>query len=213
LEKGRRTVKRSTAVKWSLVSLAVLLVIACGLWLSGWWPNFDRSIELSDRFGNVENGSAYDRAAVDLGTAKKVVLPHDAVIRRGGEPGKMQFFMKKTMGFHGHPPKPMSIRDARKNMGCAVKVEGDDLLLATFGEWDSHIEGGTRMKLVAEVPEGIDVEQRKGLSGEDSVGREWHSEYLSKPKDAKGGYWYGPASPAEGWRAVPDVPDPDRQAR
>jgi hypothetical protein len=98
-------------------------------------------------------------------------------------------------------------------MGCAVRAEGDELLLATFGEWDSHIEGGAQMKLVANVPEGMDVEQRKGLSGEDSAGREWHGQYLTKSKDAKGGYWYGPASPAEGWTAVPDVPDPDRTAR
>lgn len=205
--------KRSIVMKWSLVVLAVLLLIAFGLWLTGWRPNFDRGIDLSDRFGKVENGSAYDRAAIDIAGAKKIVLPHDAGVRRADEPGKIQFFMKKTLGFGGHPPERMSIRDARKNMGCAVKADGDDLLLATFGEWDSRIEGGTHMKLVAYVPEGIEVEQRKGLSGEDSAGQEWHGQYLTKPKDAKGGYWYGPASPSEGWEAVPDVPDPDRTAK
>jgi hypothetical protein len=209
----RKGLTSSIVMKWSLAVLAVLLLIAFGLWLTGWRPNIDRSIDLSDRFGKVENGSAYDRAAIDIAGAKKIVLPHDAVVRRAGEPGKVQFFMKKTLGFGGHPPERMSIRDARKNMGCAVRADGDNLLLATFGEWDSHIEGGTRMKLVAYVPEGVEVEQRKGLSEEDSAGQEWHGQYLTKPKDAKGGYWYGPASPSEGWEAVPDVPDPDRTAK
>jgi hypothetical protein len=69
------------------------------------------------------------------------------------------------------------------------------------------------MKLIVVAPAGADIEQRPGLSGENSAGREWHGEYLTKPKDAKGGYWYGPASPASDWTAVPDVPDTDRTAR
>jgi hypothetical protein len=68
------------------------------------------------------------------------------------------------------------------------------------------------MTLVVEIPEGVAVEQRAGLSGNDSEGREWNGVYLTKPKDAKGGYWYGPASPAQGWVGVPDVPDPERTA-
>jgi hypothetical protein len=205
--------KRARMVKWFLVALGMLLLIPSGLWLAGWRPNFNGSIELDDQFGNVENGSAYDRAAVDLSDARKLILPHNAVVRRAGEPGKIQFFMKKTLQFVGHPPKSMSIRDARQNMGCAVKSEGGDLLVATFGEWDSHIEGGTQMKLVASVPDGIAIEQRQELSGTKSAGQEWHGQYLTRPKDARGGYWYGPASPGAGWAAVPDVPDLDRTAR
>jgi hypothetical protein len=161
----------------------------------------------------VQNGSAYDRAGVELGAATKVVLPDNAQVRRTPEGGKVQLFMKKTLSFHGHPPESMSISGARKNMGCAVRTEGTALIVATFGEWDSHIEGGTFMRLVAIIPEGTEVEERPGLSGEKSAGREWHGFYLTKPKDAQGGYWYGPASPAEGWAAVPDVPDPDRTAK
>jgi hypothetical protein len=205
--------KRPVVVIWMLAALAALGTAGGALWLSGWRPNFDDSIELSDSFGKVENGSAYDRAAVDLGDAKKLILPHDAAVRRVREPGEVVYFMKKTLSFHGHPPEPMSVRDARKHMGCAVKREGDDLLLATFGEWDSHIEGGAHVKLVVYVPDGIDVEQRKGLSGGNSAARKWDGQYLTKPKDAKGGYWYGPASPSDGWAAVPDVPDPGRTAR
>src|SRR5258708_9041684 len=106
--------------------------------------------------------------------------------------------MAKTLAFFGHPPAPMSIRNARKNVGCAVKPEEDALVVATYGEWDS-IEGGARMKLLASVPEGVEVEHRNGFSGPSSAGREWHGKYLTKPKDAQDGYWYGPASPTDGW--------------
>jgi hypothetical protein len=204
--------KRSVVMTWSLVVFMALLFIAGGLWLVGWRPNFDCSVVLSERFGKVENGSAFDRAAVDLGNARKVVLPHDVVVRRTSAATEVRLFMKKTLAFGGHPPERMSIRDARKNMGCAGKSEGDALLVATYGEWDSRIEGGADMKLVVVVPEDVEVEQRKGLSGPDSAGQEWHGQYLTRPKAAHGGWWYGPASPADGWTAVPDVPDADRTA-
>jgi hypothetical protein len=210
-------VKKIILTKWSALGIAAPLVIASCVGLARLWLFDDCSIKLDDRsiviferFGNVENGSAFDRATVDLGTAKKIALPDNAVVRKTAEAGQVRLFMKKTLAFGGHPPEAMSIRGARKNMGCAVKVEGETLVVATYGEWDSHIEGGTDLRLVAVVPDGIEVVQRAGLSGQDSVGQEWHGKYLTKPKDAQGGYWYGPASPAEGWSAVPDVPDSGR---
>jgi hypothetical protein len=78
----------------------------------------------------VAPGTA-DRAAVDLGKAKKVALPDTAAVRRAGEAGKVQLSMAKTLSFGGHPPRPMSTRGARKNMGCAVRVEGGALVVAT----------------------------------------------------------------------------------
>jgi hypothetical protein len=161
----------------------------------------------------VENGTAYDRATVDLGKAKKVVLPDSAVIRRAREAGKVKLFMAKTLSFGGHPPKTMTIEGARRNMGCVVRISGECLVVATYGEWDSRKEGGAYLKLVAVVPEGVEVEQTEGLSGPDSAGRASHVQSLTRPKDAQGGYSYGPASPAEGWTAVPAVPDPERTAK
>lgn len=185
--------RRAVALKWSLVTLAILLAIAGGLWLAGWLPLGNDPSIVIDNSGpgynrsKVENGSAYDRAAVHLGAAKKVVLPDDAVVQRSAEAGKVELFMKKTLAFGGHPSERMSIRDARKNMGCAVKAEEGALVVATFGEWDSHIEGGTFMRMIAVIPEGMELEQRKGLSGENSAG--------------------------DGWTAIPDVPDRNRTAQ
>jgi len=170
----------------------------------------DPSIVLSTPFGTIENGTAYDKAAVAIGPYKKLILPKNAAIRAEGEVDELQVYMRKTLSFAGHPPEPMSIRTARKNMGCAVKSEGDALILATFGEWDSRIEGGANMRVVCVVPQGIAVEKRSGLSGTDSSGQEWGGEYLSKPKEVKEGYWYGPAIPADGWKAVPAIADPKR---
>jgi hypothetical protein len=42
---------------------------------------------------NVENCTAYDRVVVDLGNARKIVLPDTAVIRERGEAGKVQFYI------------------------------------------------------------------------------------------------------------------------
>jgi hypothetical protein len=51
---------------------------------------------------------------------------------------KARLLMEKTLGFYGHTAKSWSIRDARKEMGCAIKTDGDKLLVATFGEWNLH---------------------------------------------------------------------------
>jgi hypothetical protein len=210
--------RRSSAVKWSLVILIGLLVIAGALWIAmssrnGESPNIDQSIELFDPFRAseiVENGSAYDRAVVDLGSAKRIVLPNDAVVRRTGKSEKVQLFVKKTLAYAGHPGEPMSIREARNNMGCAVKVEGDTLVVATVGEWDSFIEGGGHIRLVAVVPEGVELELRKGLSGPTSDGQEWDRKRPPGLRGMRGVASYKPVSLEKGWTAVPDVPDPNR---
>ena len=139
-------------VRWSLLGLLSLALIAGCLWLASSFRSSDRSIQPSERFGDVENGTVYDRAAIDLGGVKHVVLPSDVIIRRTGDSGKLQLFMKKTMSFHGYPPKPIRLGDVRSNMGCAFRIEGDTMVVATFGEWDSHIEGGVQLRLVAVVP-------------------------------------------------------------
>ncbi|HTU21662.1 MAG TPA: hypothetical protein VMG10_26735 [Gemmataceae bacterium] len=198
----------------SLVGLPLLILV---VWY--FWPFtfLDRSIIISGRYvaiggAVVENGTAFDRASLDVTPYKVLVLPDDAEVREGALRKTLQIFMRKTFSFGGHPPERMSIRGARKNMGCAVKAEGDALSVATFGEWDSHIEGGAFMGLLFVVPDGLEVRREAGLSGAKSAGRAWDGAYLTKPEDAKDGYWYGPASPASGWSAVPDVPDTERRA-
>jgi hypothetical protein len=193
----------------------VLAVVTFALSLTGCSTDGDPSLA-TDRHrapsDKVENGTAYDRAIVDPGSAKRIVLPDTATVRRTVDGSSVRLFMAKRLAFAGHPPEPMGLRDARTNMGCATKVEGNGLVIATFGEW-SNIEGGADVKLVAEVPGGLTVEQREGLSGVASAARGWQGVKVTKPADAKSGYWYGPTTPAPGWSAVPDEPDPDRTAK
>jgi hypothetical protein len=56
----------------------------------------DSSVVVNKKFPvdpKVENGTAYDRATVDLGKVTKVVLPDDATVRRAGMVGKAQLFI------------------------------------------------------------------------------------------------------------------------
>src|SRR5215207_9991236 len=131
--------KRFLSLKWCLIGLAGFVVLMVNLCVLGWQPWADTSIVVSEgsagyNRGKVENGSAYDRAAVDIGACTKVVLPADAIVRRSAEPGKLGLLLRKTLGFGGHAPESMSIRGARKNMGAAVRVEQNSLIVATFGE-------------------------------------------------------------------------------
>jgi hypothetical protein len=194
----------SIAVCWTLLSL---LIASCNSRTEA-----DRSLIFSEQFDNVENGSAFDKAIVEIGQHKKIIVPHTAAVRQDGDAGKLQIFMKKTLSFYGHLPESMSIRQARKNMGCAVQMEKDALVVATFGEWHSK-EGGADMKLLIVVPQGIEIEQRAGLSGVSSIGREWKGKYLTNPVEVKEGYWYGPATPGEGWEAIASVPDHERRVQ
>lgn len=180
-------------------------------------PDEDKSLEIREKWaGNkkgvyVENGSAYDKAVLELGKATKLVVPRDARVLQEGKGSQVHIFMKKTLGFFGHPPETMTLRQVRQYMGCGVKAEGDIVTLTTFGEWDSRIEGGARMRLLLVVPEGIAIEEGKNLSGPESIGQDSNKRWLTKPKEVKEGYWYGPAIPGEGWRGIPAVPDPDRR--
>jgi hypothetical protein len=161
----------------------------------------------------VENGQAYDKAALSISADQVLVVPKDAVVEEGASAGRVEVFMEKTLAFGGHPPERMSIRMARDHMGVGCKTEDGKVILATYGEWDSQIEGGAFLRLLVRVPEGVPVERRADLSGPESVGREWHGEYLTKPAEVRGGYWYGPASPGPGWQALRGEPDRDCRAR
>ncbi len=171
----------------------------------------DLSVEFGRKRGNVENGTAYDKAFIKIGNYTKVILPDDAAVRHDGEQKTLQIYMKKTLSFGGHPPEPISIKQARRYMGCAVQTEKTALVVATYGEWHS-IEGGARMRLLLVVPKEVEIEKRPRLSGEKSIGGDWNGIYLTKPVEVKEGYWYGPASPGAGWEAVPAVPDLERRA-
>jgi hypothetical protein len=155
-----------------------ILVVSCQAPPLGW---LDRSIIYTNWNGTIANGSAYDKATIGIGTFKKLVVPESAEVRTGGTTGEVQIFMKKTLGYAGFPSESMSIKKSRKKMGCVAHAEEGALAIATFGEFDSHIEGGTSMELLFVVPDNVEVERRANLSGENSVGRRWSARIPDSP--------------------------------
>lgn len=167
----------------------------------------EASIVLSMRTAGprITNGQAYDKAVLDIGDYKGVIVPDDAKVEHGAPAGQMEINMKKSLHWMGHlgPGVFRHIRDERKRMGCASKTEADKLVIATWGEWDSLIEGGASMKMLIRVPAGLRVETRKGLSG---PARGPPRSAPTKLRDE--------IKPGEnGWKAVSDEPDPKQTAK
>jgi hypothetical protein len=160
----------------------------------------------------VENGTAYDMGSVSLEGYDAVAVAESARVTQEGDGQQLQLFMAKRLSFGGHPPEPIRLRYVRKNMGCATKPDGRTLMITAFGGFDTK-EGGAYMDLLVIVPKGVRVERRAmppPPTANATAGGQW---YLTKPREVKVGYWYGPASPPDGWVAVPDVPDTDRRAK
>jgi hypothetical protein len=161
----------------------------------------------------VQNGRAYDKAVMDIGQDAMLVVSSNARIERApSSRDVVEIFMEKRMSFAGHPPKPMSIRLARKYMGCARRDDTGRITVATYGEWGSR-EGGTSMRLLFRVPTGVQIETPADLNGEKSAGEKWKGAGLPDENGVSEGWWYGPAAPAKGWTAIASVPDPQMVAK
>ena len=191
-----------------VVTIAVALVgVSFGYLTSRfWWKKpEDSSVLLSDKRASdkVQNGQAYDKAHLFPGNLKILVVPDDARVEEDGPGGRIDIYMEKSLFYMEHPGVQMSIRDQRKVMGCASRVEGDKIIIATYGEWDDNLEGGSFMKMLFRVPPGLQVESRNGLSGPIIIG----------PRQ--------PATPArkkvspgtDGWKTIPDEPDSRQTAK
>ena len=99
-------------------------------------------------------------------------------------------------------------------MGCAVKSQPGVLTIATFGEWDSHIEGGADIKkLIAFVADDVVVEKQDRLSGEHSLVVEPPEIARKRVRSkAEQDEWWEKRYLADGWTAVPTVADSKRTA-
>jgi hypothetical protein len=146
----------------------------------------------------VRNGIAYERGAIDIAAGQTIVIPDDAVVQRSGTEERIYVYLVKQLGFMGHPTEFMSVRASARKMGCVTRSDGNALLIATLGEWNS-IEGGAAISLFVRVPDSVTVEKREMLSGESSIGRDRRD--LTK------------VAPAEGWTLMPTVPDRSRTAK
>jgi uncharacterized protein (TIGR03067 family) len=169
------------------------------------------------------NGKAYDKAALCVEPKSKVVLPDRAtVVEQHDQAGVLLVYMEKRAVIRAHFPRPVSIADYRKTMGCAVKLEKGALLIGTFGEF-GFLEGGVSMKLLVLVPPKVEVERREGLIG--GYGGRAGSERpptainptrddpkpaLTKSKAGAPPCWL-PPTVEDGWHEIPAVADVERR--
>src|SRR6185312_214640 len=98
----------------------------------------------------------------------------------------------------GHPSSFFTIDDERHKMGCAVRRDGATLTVATFGEWNSHIEGGADIELILFVPAALKPVKSPGLSGITSAAVSYDLKALD----------HQAAALNPGWQRVADQPDP-----
>ena len=185
--------------------MILLVVGVCG---QACKPRAGSSVVVSDVMAARRMERRLPRHRWTSARVERVVVPNDAVVQTDDRQG-VRLYMAKRLGFHGVPPRDMSIRDIQNSMGCAVRDEDGAVLIGTFGEWDSGIEGGGRIDLVVVLPKMVAWERRGGLSGPMSkagccttAGRKQPAEY----------WWYGPSEPGQGWKRVADVPDPKQTA-
>ncbi len=148
---------------------------------------------------------AFDKATLEIASNTALVVPDNAKIEHIDAKDRIEIFLQKIQSFGGFPPQQMSIRVTRKGMGCVKKLEVGKTIIATYGEWDSNIEGGTFIGgLVVRVPDSAKVESRKGLSGPTKARRGF-----GEPQTRLEGFEPG----TNGWQVIPDEPDPAMTAR
>jgi uncharacterized protein (TIGR03067 family) len=170
------------------------------------------------------NGRAFDQCALSVDPKLKIVLPDKAtVVERHDRAGVLLVFMEKRASIRAHFPRPVSIAEYRRTMGCAVKLENGELLIGTFGEF-GFLEGATQMKLLVLVPPKVEVEQRAGLIGgyggragterpANAINptREDKKPSLTQSKEGTPPRWVSPTD-EDGWHEIPSVPDVDWRA-
>lgn len=182
------------------------------------YKNEEGELVISKSTGNsmVVNGCSYEKATIHLSPQQTLVIPKEALVERTEQGDKIEIYLEKELFFLGHPPYPMHIRDAREYMGIVTREENNAMIIATYGEWDSHIEGGSSIRLLMRVPDSIKSEKKKQLSGENSLAHydddpNWMK--LIDSPEFKKCYWYGPIKPKEGWEKIETQPDKKHRAK
>ena len=158
---------------------------------------------------NVVNGSAFDCGAIELEQITTLIVPSEAVVRRTDRTRVVVVRARKNLNFAGHTGgRPINPGTARENMGSAWKRTGRTVRIGTYGEFNTHIEGGAWIDLHLEVPRGLKVDRSADLSGPWSeAGALEYSERLAHGK------WHAPTTPRMNWHAFDEVPDPTGAGR
>jgi hypothetical protein len=158
----------------------------------------------------VKNGIAFDRATIILGDNQTVVVPYDAQVEFSEKPGRVTILMKKMMGIMGHPPKMITIDDARNAMGCACLASDGKLRIAKYGEFSCG-EGGRAIQLTIRVPQGVRVE-KDNREKESQRAQEVTSSPLEIHQEGKE-TWCVLEGSKQRWTPIPSEPDKETFAQ
>jgi hypothetical protein len=117
---------------------------------------------------DITNGECYEQFKFELPDGVECIsLPPKAVVYRlqGRE---LCGQVKKVLSSAGHVDRPMSIADFRPKMGVVARVSRKTLHLSAFGAQGSF-EGGTYVKLLIGVPEGMKIKHAKDRTDQERL--------------------------------------------
>jgi hypothetical protein len=188
----------------SLAGFAVLVV--------AWASSCSRNPRTAIVYGEsadyrVTNGTAFDRAMIDAGDCRAVVVSSKTTVEFSEKPGKLTVLMEKHLGFFGHPPNSTSIDEMRTEMGCAYRKKDGKIEIGKFGEFDSGGEGGKGVTLTIRVPAGTVIERNDETELPKGDGA--HTSPLKLHHEGEKS-WCSRKGSDEHW--IPLVGEPDREA-
>lgn len=182
--------------KLLLLAWAALLVGA-GCTLTQ--PKDPSVIYTSSNDSKILQGVAYDQGQLPEGSWEKLVVPEGTKVVRADGGFSWRCVMRKEMDFAGQPQESISLDILRREMGCAVRREGNRILrIGTFGDNKSKGQGKLKTTLTVYVPQTLKVEFVENQTGVDTKGKLSSSVAMN-------------AVPQE-WAALIDSPDPAEAA-
>jgi hypothetical protein len=144
----------------------------------------------------VENGSSFERASFNFAPYRALVVPEDTVIRRGLGTDDFTIYVEKKQTFAGWHDKKLSIKELRSLMGVCMRLNGQSLAIATYGDWGTPTEGA-RVKLTILLPSDLEVRKRPDLGGLTGLANGYRAPELHP----------GPGKPKPGWTIIETVPN------
>jgi hypothetical protein len=189
------------------IILAAILLVEIGC------AKGDKSLIIKNSFGKVQNGSAFEKTSILALSDTLLIIPMNAIAEPNDTRDSIKLFIAKTISFGGHPPREIGIQACRNYFGAALKREKQILKIATFGEWDSRIEGAAWINMIITYPTRMKIERRTNLSGDSSESINDSKANFTGRLNGDGPYWYSSTECAAGWQKIHELPDYEQTAK
>lgn len=201
--------------RWFEIGISGVILIAMSLALLVWLPDYrrsDPSIEYDKPFGNIRNGTAFNRSTIAIQGVRRIVAPvtvSDSDERRGSRnpikvslrqsatASELEVLLEKKLSFYGHVTEAQDVRTKQGDYKIWVNRSADTLVVAIRPGWDSRIEGGFFVAAFIRVPANVEVVQKPYT---DSAYSGWWENDRMNPL-------------APGWDEVPQQPMPANEFR